>query len=83
MEKAFCGRNATARDFAKIGQLVLDKGSANGQQTIPEKSVTRLATPAPHRIDHWGYSAPPSGGTPPAATARPSRPSASTASTST
>ncbi|MCX4640874.1 beta-lactamase family protein [Streptomyces platensis] len=65
VEKAFCGLNATARDFAKIGQLVLDKGSANGQQIIPEKWVTRLATPAPHRIDNWGYSAQwwrPSGG---------------------
>ncbi|WP_406478134.1 serine hydrolase domain-containing protein [Streptomyces platensis] len=81
VEKAFCGLNATARDFAKIGQLVLDKGSANGQQIIPEKWVTRLATPAPHRIDNWGYSAQwwhPSGGN-----RRTSRPSASTASTST
>ncbi|MGW2022940.1 serine hydrolase domain-containing protein [Streptomyces decoyicus] len=65
VEKAFCGLNATARDFAKIGQLVLDKGSANGQQIIPKKWVTRLATPAAHRIDDWGYSAQwwhPSGG---------------------
>ncbi|MEV5485503.1 MULTISPECIES: serine hydrolase domain-containing protein [Streptomyces] len=56
-EKAFCCINATARDYAKLGQLVLNNGSAQGKQIIPLAWITRIATPAPHKVDGWGYSA--------------------------
>ncbi|MFE2011300.1 serine hydrolase domain-containing protein [Streptomyces sp. NPDC059491] len=64
-EKAFACINATARDFARIGQLVLDGGTANGRQIVAKQWIDRLSTPAPHKIDGWGYSAQwwhPSGG---------------------
>lgn len=56
-EKAFCGFNATARDFAKIGQLVLDEGMVDGRQVVPASWVRRLRTPAEHSVQGWGYSA--------------------------
>ncbi len=37
--KAFCCINATARDFAKLGRLYINKGSWEGQQIIPEEYV--------------------------------------------
>lgn len=59
-EKAFCCLNATARDFARIGQLVLDGGVARGtggEQVVPPAWIERISTPAPHPVDDWGYSA--------------------------
>lgn len=64
-EKAFAGVNATARDYARVGQLVLDDGRVSGQQVLPASWVKRISTPAPLAIDDWGYSAQwwhPSGG---------------------
>lgn len=57
IEKAFCCVNATARDFARVGQLVLDGGRAGDRQVVPEAWTTRIATPAEHEVDDWGYSA--------------------------
>ncbi|MFO8022994.1 MAG: serine hydrolase [Perlabentimonas sp.] len=37
IEKAYCCFNTNARDFARIGRLVLNKGSWNGKQLIPEE----------------------------------------------
>lgn len=34
--KAFCCMNAPARDFAKFGKLLLQRGQWNGEQIIPE-----------------------------------------------
>lgn len=49
MEMAFAGMNATARDYAKIGELYRLGGRLNGQQIIPEAWVTASITPdAPH-----------------------------------
>ncbi|MGW6379172.1 serine hydrolase domain-containing protein [Rhodococcus sp. NPDC055112] len=58
-EKAFCCLNATARDYAKIGQLVLDGGRAGDSQVIPTAWIERISTPAPHQVSSspWGYSA--------------------------
>lgn len=64
-EKAFAAVNATARDYARVGQLVLDAGRVGDQQVLPVAWVDRIATPAPLTIDDWGYSAQwwhPSGG---------------------
>jgi CubicO group peptidase (beta-lactamase class C family) len=44
-EKAFCCIHATARDFAKIGQLILQKGHWNGKQMISEDFVQKMLSP--------------------------------------
>lgn len=56
-EKAFCCLNATARDYAKIGQLVLDGGRAGATQIVPPAWIERISSPAPHQVSEWGYSA--------------------------
>jgi CubicO group peptidase (beta-lactamase class C family) len=56
-EKAFCCINATARDYAKVGQLVLADGTVDGTRVIPADWISRIRTPAPHIVDNWGYSA--------------------------
>ena len=51
MEFAIGGLNATARDYAKIGQLFLDSGRWQGNQIVPEDWVKASVTPdAPHLI---------------------------------
>ena len=44
-EKAYCCVNATARDFAKIGQLFLQEGNWNGIQLIDSPHIRKLMTP--------------------------------------
>jgi CubicO group peptidase (beta-lactamase class C family) len=56
-EKSFCCLNATALDFAHIGQLVLDQGRVGSTQVVPATWIQRIATPAAHAVDDWGYSA--------------------------
>jgi CubicO group peptidase (beta-lactamase class C family) len=56
-EKGFCCLNATARDFAKIGRLVLDGGRAGDAQIVPPAWIDRIRTPAPHQVGIWPYSA--------------------------
>ncbi len=49
MEFALGGLNATARDFAKMGQLFLDTGKWQGKQIVPREWVLASITPdAPH-----------------------------------
>ena len=43
-EKAFCCLYATARDFAKLGRLMLSKGKVNGEQIIPEWYYEEMIT---------------------------------------
>lgn len=45
-EKAFCCVYATARDFARIGQLLLNRGKFNGEQIIPEWYYAEMIRPA-------------------------------------
>lgn len=45
-EKAYCCFNSNARDFARLGQLVLMKGKWKGQQLISEKYITEATRPA-------------------------------------
>jgi CubicO group peptidase (beta-lactamase class C family) len=46
LEKAFCCFNSNAQDFARIGQLMLDKGNWKGKQLIPESWVEESTKPA-------------------------------------
>ena len=45
MEKAFCCIHATPRDFAKIGQLLLQNGNWKGKQIISKDYCKKLLTP--------------------------------------
>lgn len=47
MEKAFCCVYAAARDFAKIGSLILHHGRWNNRQIVPQKYVEEMIVPAP------------------------------------
>jgi CubicO group peptidase (beta-lactamase class C family) len=49
MELAYGGMNATARDYAKFGELYRLGGRLNGHQIIPAEWVSASVTPdAPH-----------------------------------
>ncbi len=50
-EKAYCCFNSIARDFARIGHLVLNNGKWNNEQLIPENYMQASLTPALHLID--------------------------------
>ncbi|MDR2679755.1 MAG: beta-lactamase family protein, partial [Tannerella sp.] len=43
-EKAYCCFNSNARDFARLGQLVLNGGRWNGAQIVPEQYMTEATT---------------------------------------
>jgi len=46
MEKAYCCFNTNARDFARLGQLVLNKGQWNGAQVVDSNYIKQATTPA-------------------------------------
>jgi len=49
VEMAFGGFNATARDYAKVGELFRKGGALNGQQIVPSDWVKASVTPdSPH-----------------------------------
>lgn len=61
MEKTYCCFNSNARDFAKLGQLLLNKGHWYGQQILSPEFVETMITPNakafPNSKDHvYGYS---------------------------
>ncbi len=45
--RTLCCLQATARDWARVGQLVLDGGRAGGRQLIAADWIARLAVPGP------------------------------------
>ncbi len=61
-EKTFSGLYATARDFAKLGALYLNKGNWNGQQIVDSNYVQQSLTPVNvadekgKNIDYYGYA---------------------------
>jgi CubicO group peptidase (beta-lactamase class C family) len=59
IEKAFCCFNATARDFARVGQLFVNNGAANigGGSVISASYLKRMSTPVVTLDYNWGYSA--------------------------
>lgn len=60
-EKSYCCFNATARDFARLGKLLLQNGKFNNQQIINQQFITDMTTPlqVPDGkgivADHYGY----------------------------
>ena len=51
MEMAFAGLNATARDYAKLGELYRLGGKLNGKQIVPQSWVKDSITPdGPHLL---------------------------------
>ena len=56
-EKTFCCFNAAARDYARMGQLILDGGVVNGKTIIPQTWMARLSTPVVTLDRKWGYGA--------------------------
>ena len=54
IEKAFCCFNTNARDFARIGQLILNKGKWNQDQVVSEAYIEETIQPANYLIDEKG-----------------------------
>lgn len=42
----FCCLQATARDWARVGQLILDQGRAGGRQIVPASWIAEMAKPS-------------------------------------
>jgi CubicO group peptidase (beta-lactamase class C family) len=57
-EKAFCCFNGIARDYARFGQLLLNKGTWNGQRIISETYLTEATRPATYLKDPTENNAP-------------------------
>lgn len=59
IEKTFCCFNATARDFARVGQLFVNNGTANigGKSVISASYLKRMNTPVVTLDYGWGYAA--------------------------
>lgn len=62
IEKSFCCINATARDFAKLGQMVLQHGKWDSIQVIDSNYIKAMTTPASYlkdeknnTVDWYGY----------------------------
>jgi CubicO group peptidase (beta-lactamase class C family) len=61
MEKAYCCFNATARDFARVGEFVRNFGKWNGQQLLSEAYIKEMIHPhgVPDKdgkaTDYYGY----------------------------
>lgn len=53
MEKAYCCFNARARDFAKIGQFILQEGQWHGKQLLDAKYIQEMTSPKV--ADYYGY----------------------------
>lgn len=61
MEKAYCCVNATAHDYAKFGQLLLQQGNWNGNQLLDSAHVAQMVLPNkkafnPDETPIYGYS---------------------------
>jgi CubicO group peptidase (beta-lactamase class C family) len=63
-EKAFCCFNGVARDYARFGQLILNKGNWGGKQIVDSNYVLKATSPATYLkdrtesdrpVDYYGY----------------------------
>lgn len=54
MELTYCCVHANARDMARIGQLLLQKGQWQGKALLPADFVRRMTSPGP-KVSYYGY----------------------------
>lgn len=54
MEMVFCCINTNARNFAKLGQLMLNNGQWNGEQIVPAEFIKKMIQP--DGAEDYGYS---------------------------
>ncbi len=54
LELVFCCINTNARNFARLGMLMLNQGRWNGQQLVSAEFVEKMSTPVGQ--DYYGYS---------------------------
>ncbi|MFK7755467.1 MAG: serine hydrolase domain-containing protein [Flavobacteriales bacterium] len=60
-EKSYCCFHARARDYARFGKLLLQRGNWNGQQLVSQQFIDEMISPitAPDNkgveADHYGY----------------------------
>jgi len=57
IEKTFCCFNASARDYAKVGLMLINNGSTASRHIISPAWIKRLSTPAVTLDNNWGYGA--------------------------
>lgn len=55
MEMAYCCIHSSARNFARLGQLLLQDGRWGEQQLLPAEFVERMTRPNGF-VDHYGHS---------------------------
>ena len=55
MEKSFCCIHANSRDFAKLGQLLLDEGKVDSLQIISQDYIKKMITPTKESNFSYGY----------------------------
>ena len=53
IEMGYCCLHSSARNFARLGQLLLDGGRWNGQALLPADAVARMTRPNGF-VDHYG-----------------------------
>lgn len=53
-EKTFCCAYATTRDYARIGQLILNNGKWNGEEVISSETLNTLLSPFDLKEAHYG-----------------------------
>ncbi|HIZ00869.1 MAG TPA: beta-lactamase family protein [Candidatus Bacteroides merdipullorum] len=53
-EKAFCCFHTTARDAARFGRLLLQRGNWDGRQLVSTRYMDELMRPASYLRDQWG-----------------------------
>ena len=54
MELVFCCLNTNARNYARLGQLMLNRGRWNDQQLVPADFVKKMTQPG--LVEHYGLS---------------------------
>ncbi|MEW6055231.1 MAG: serine hydrolase [Bdellovibrionota bacterium] len=50
--KTYCCIFASAQDWARVGQLMLDLGKTAGQRVVSEKWVKKMVTPSPYNKEY-------------------------------
>ena len=55
MEKTFCCVHSNARDFAKLGQLMLNDGKVDSLQVISKSYIDKMRTPTAHSKGAYSY----------------------------